>query len=105
VPFGRRLPEHVRREAGAVFEKGADGPCTITAEVDGEVVGLVEVPELAVALTRHRRASAAGALEQRSRQSPLLGTAAESTPSPPRIPTPLQEPGEKLLLGKMISER
>jgi GNAT superfamily N-acetyltransferase len=50
VPFWRCLPEHVRREAGAVLEEVAHGPRTITAEVDGEVVGLVEVPELAVAL-------------------------------------------------------
>jgi hypothetical protein len=72
VPFWRCLPEHVRREAGAVLEEVAHGPRTITAEVDGEVVGLVEVPELAVALNRHRRASAASTLEQGSRQSPLL---------------------------------
>jgi hypothetical protein len=105
VPFGGRLPEHARREAGAVLEEAAYGPCTIPAEVDGEVVGLVEVPELAVALNRHRRVSAAGTMEQRSRPSPRLGLAAESTPSPPRPSMPFQEPGEKLLLGKMLSER
>ena len=72
MSFWRCLPEHVRREAAAVLEEAAYGPCTITAEVDGKVVGLVEVPELAVALNRHRRASAAGTMEQRSRPSPLL---------------------------------
>jgi GNAT superfamily N-acetyltransferase len=50
MSFWRCLPEHVRREAAAVLEEAAYGPCTITAEVDGKVVGLVEVPELAVAL-------------------------------------------------------
>jgi predicted N-acetyltransferase YhbS len=50
TPFWRSLPEHARREVCAVFEEVAHGPCTITAEVDGEVVGLVEVSELAVAL-------------------------------------------------------
>jgi hypothetical protein len=35
MPFWGRLPEHARREAGAVLEEAAYGPCTITAEVDG----------------------------------------------------------------------
>jgi GNAT superfamily N-acetyltransferase len=49
-PFWQSLPASARREAAATALDLAEGPLTITAEIDGRVIGLVEVPSTGIGL-------------------------------------------------------
>jgi GNAT superfamily N-acetyltransferase len=49
-PFWQSLPAHARREAHATGDLLSSGPLTITAEMDGQTIGMVEVGEVGVGL-------------------------------------------------------
>jgi GNAT superfamily N-acetyltransferase len=49
-PFWHSLPASARREAAATALDLAEGPLTITAEIDGRAAGMVEVPSTGIGL-------------------------------------------------------